>query len=131
MTDMTEFSEGKYVTPTLVKDSPTKMLVITQQAAIIIDDYKNRRPEFGVNIDARYKLWRPNQKSINNIKAEFGSDDAGWVGKRIALRVEMGNNNKEMVVAYPIPNVGQPQSIQAPLSAHINPQVPSGVQVQP
>lgn len=113
MTDMTEFGEGKYVTPQLVKDSPTRMLVITQPAAIIVDDYKNRRPEFSVNIDARFKLWRPNQKTINNLKMEWGADDGAWVGKRIALRVEMGSNNKEMVVGYPIPVIQPaPQPVQ-------------------
>lgn len=103
MTDMTEFGESKYVTPDLVKASPSRILVIISPAAIIIDDYKNRRPEFTVNMDARQKVWRPNQKSIQNLKAEFGSDDSTWIGKRIALRIELTNNNKETVTAYPIP----------------------------
>ena len=97
--DTTNFSESAFVTPELVKNSASKILVV-------VDEAKGKESDFGeqlcctVQIDGKTKTWRMNRESVKNMQA-LGSDSKFWIGKKVQLLV-MSPRGKEQVFGTPI-----------------------------
>ena len=97
--DTTNFSESAFVTPELVKNSTSKILVV-------IDEAKGEKTDYGeqlfckVQIDGKFKTWRMNRESVKNMQS-LGSDSKFWIGKRVQLLV-MSPRGKEQVFGTPI-----------------------------
>ena len=97
--DTTNYSEGQFVTPLLVTQSPTKVGVVLSEA----------RPEqtrFGeqltteVSIDAKIKSWNLNRDSVKNMQ-KLGVDSNLWVGKKVRFTV-VTVSGKESVIGDPV-----------------------------
>lgn len=97
--DTTEFSEGQYITAEVVKNSPSKLCVV-------IDEAKPERTEFGerlqvkVQLDQKTKIWRLNKDTVKNLH-QFGVDSKFWVGKQVKLMV-VTVKGKDCVIGVPV-----------------------------
>ena len=97
--DTTEFSEGQYLTAILVKNSPTKVCVV-------IDEAMPEKTEFGnklqatVQLDGKMKIWRLNPDSVRNMH-QISKDSKFWVGKQVQLLVTT-SKGKEVVIGTPV-----------------------------
>lgn len=111
MVDTTEAMESQFVTPDLVKSSPTKKLVVIDPGSYQKTDYGDRLT-LGVNLDGKKKLWRPNQESVLNLQI-YGKDSVNWTGKVIDVSVEK-RSGKEAVIAKPGEQVAQVQEETVP-----------------
>ena len=100
MVDTTRASEGKYVNADMVKDSPSKKLVIIDEGEFVDGDY-GEKFQVTVEIDGKQKIWSPNKDSLLNIQAVFGKDSKNWIGKIISLST-MKVRGKDTVQGVPL-----------------------------
>jgi hypothetical protein len=98
MVDTNEYLEGQYITVDMVKNSPSRRLVV-------IGEPKGEETDFGkkltanVKIDQKQKIWRLNKDSIKNMQ-ELGRDSKTWNGAVVDLRI-ITTTGKECVVGIP------------------------------
>ena len=97
--DTTEFSEGQFVTPKLVSDSPVKIAVILGEARPEDTKY-GKQLTVNVEFNGKIKVWRLNRDSVKNMQ-QIGVNSEGWVGKRITFSV-VTVGGKERVIGTPI-----------------------------
>lgn len=97
--DTTEFSEGAFISPDVVKNSPTKYLVITGEGTAEDTDW-GKKLSLPVQIDQRSKTWRPTIDSVKNLQQVLGKDSKLWLGKPIRLMV-ITAKGKEVVLGVP------------------------------
>jgi hypothetical protein len=94
-----EFSESKYLTAELVKNSPTKI-------ATIIDEAKGEQTDFGeklkctIQLDGKEKIWRLNRDSVKNMQA-LGTDSKAWILTQVRLAV-VTSKGKDIVLGFPV-----------------------------
>ena len=96
-----EALESRYLTAELVKNSPTKRLVVIAEGGyeeVTYDNETTRRLTLPVEIDGKEKLWRPNRDSISNMKEVFGADTRSWVRCTAKLQI-IKMQGKESVIA--------------------------------
>ena len=101
MVSTTEALESKYVTAELVKNSPTKKLVVIAEGNyedVTYDNETTRRLTIPVQIDEKDKVWRPNKDSVSNMRDAYGKDTSSWVGKTAKLNV-IKMQGKDSVIA--------------------------------
>lgn len=97
--DTTDFSEGRYITPKLVNDSPVKVAVILGEATPEDTKY-GKQLAVNVEFNKRIKLWNLNRDSVRNMQ-KLGFDSQMWIGKKITFTV-VSVNGKERVIGMPI-----------------------------
>jgi len=85
----------------LVKDSPTKKLVILSAGTMVLDTKENKQKfQCLVEMDGRSKMYRPNKTTIKKLQEKYGFDSNAWVGK--ALSLEQGQvNGKDAIIGTP------------------------------
>ena len=93
--DTTCFAEGDYITAELVKNSPTKKLVIVDEAKSVPTKFGDRL-ECTVSIDGKLKKWKLNQASVKNMH-QVSVDSKFWVQQVVQLTVD-----KDRVFGAPI-----------------------------
>lgn len=86
MVDATRAMESKYVNADLVRDSPTRKLVILGEGEFVEGDY-GAKLELPVMIDGKDKTWSLNKDSAKNLNAEYGRDSKNWVGAIVKLQI--------------------------------------------
>ena len=97
--DTTDFSEGQFLTPKLVSDSPIKIGVILGEARPEETKY-GKQLTVNVEFNKRIKVWRLNRDSVKNMQ-RLGNDSQLWVGQRISFSVVVVNG-KERVIGSPL-----------------------------
>lgn len=100
--DTTSFSESAFVTPELVKNSASKILVVMEEAKPEKTDY-GEQLHVKVQIDGKFKIWRMNRDSVKNMQS-LGSDSNFWIGKKVQLMV-ITAKGKEQVLGVPVVEV--------------------------
>ena len=96
-----EALESKYVTAELIRNSPTKKLVVMEEGSYEEVTYENetsKRLTIPVQVDAKERIWRPNRDSIANMRGAYGNDTKSWVGKATKLQV-VKVQGKDSVIA--------------------------------
>lgn len=99
MVDATQATESSYITADLVKNSPTKTLVILGEGEYRKTDYGDKLV-LPVEIDGKKKEWSINKDSGMNMLDKFGKDTKAWLGKKIELKI-MRVLGKDSVVGTP------------------------------
>lgn len=95
--------ESKYINADLVRDSPTKRLVIIGEGEFVEGDY-GAKLELPVQIDGKDKIWSPNKDSSKNLAAECDSRDSkDWVGSIVKLQI-VKVQGKDSIVGVPLAN---------------------------
>jgi len=103
MVDSREAMESEYLTADLVKNSPSKMMVIVGEGnykEMTYDNEIKRKLTIPVEIDSKRKTWLPNKDSVHNLQT-FGPNTADWVNKMVKLEV-MRVMGKDSVIARPL-----------------------------
>jgi hypothetical protein len=100
MVDTTRASEGKYVNADMVRDSPTKKLVIMDEGEYVEGDY-GEKFQLTVEIDGKQKIWSPNKDSIKNIQDVKGKDSKNWIGVIVQLS-NLKIRGKDTVNGFPL-----------------------------
>lgn len=100
--DMKKFRESDFVNAQMVKESPSKKLVILDEG-IETKGFgdKGIASQFLVNIDGKAKSWKPNKESLEKLSEAYGDESKAYVGKVITLTIEKANNGQETVVGIP------------------------------
>lgn len=75
------------VTVQLVRDSPTKRLVILSGGAMVTDKEGKQRFQCLVEVDGMQKSYRPNKTTIKALQDKFGFESNAWVGKSMLLAI--------------------------------------------
>ena len=96
MVNTKQAMESQFITAALIKESPTKTLVVINPGDYEQTDF-GKRLTLVVNIDGKEKTWRPNKESVENLQV-YGEDSTDWLSKKILLKVEK-RNGKEYVIA--------------------------------
>jgi hypothetical protein len=97
--DTTEFSEGQFITPQLVIESPTRI-------GVIIDEATPEKTDYGmslvckVSIDTKIKKWRMNRDSVKNMRT-LNTDSKFWIGKKVLFLTAL-IQGKERVIGSPV-----------------------------
>ena len=97
--DTTDFSEGQYLTPKIVFDSPIKVGVILGEARPEETKY-GKQLTVNVEFNKRIKIWRLNRDSVKNMQ-QLGNNSESWIGRRVNFSV-VSVNNKDRVIGNPI-----------------------------
>jgi hypothetical protein len=97
--DTTTFSEGQYITPEFVKNSPSKIGVILGEASPQDTKY-GKQLSVNVEIDRRIKTWNLNRDSVKNMQ-QLGMDSMSWVSKRVMFHTVI-IAGKDRVIGNPI-----------------------------
>lgn len=101
--DITNLIGGANVTIDVVKQSPSKKLVILSAGAM--KQYEGKeRISFLVEIDGTQKGYSPNRSSLKNMATAWGSDTIKWIGKAVSLTVGV-INGKDAVIGMPAPPI--------------------------
>jgi len=90
--------ETDFMNADLVKNSPSKKLVILGEGKYEITDF-GEKLTLPVEIDSKKKTWRPNRDSIKNMQM-LGKDSQAWVGKAIQLQI-LTIKGKEAIIGFP------------------------------
>lgn len=96
--DTTQYAESEYVTPELVKSSPSKTAVIVSEALPDKTDY-GEKLTCQVEIDGKQKKWRLNRDSVKNMQ-QIGKDSKTWMSHIIRFMV-VTTKGKECVIGVP------------------------------
>ena len=99
MMDTTAFSEGQFVTPELIKSSPSKVGVIISEALPEKSDYGDQLC-CQVDVDGRTKKWRMNRDSVKAMQ-RLGFDSKNWVGRKVQF-VVIAVQGKDRIIGTPI-----------------------------
>lgn len=97
--DTTEYSESKYITADVVKNSSSKI-------AVVIDEAKPQSSDYGdllqcnVQVDGKNKIWRLNRDSVRNMH-QISTDSKAWIGRKVQLMV-ITVKGKESVLGVPV-----------------------------
>ena len=89
------------ITVQLVRDSPSKRLVIVSSGAMVQDKEGKQRFQCLVEIDNMQKSYRPNKTTIKTLQDKYGFESAGWVGKSMTLAIGQVQG-KEAILGTPI-----------------------------
>lgn len=113
--DSTEFGEDKFLTPELVKASPTKKCVITDEAHAEETKFGHRFT-CTVQIDGKFKKWNMNKDSVRNMQS-INKDSKFWMGLPVQLIV-VNSGGKDKVIGSPIPQMSEPavSGVNSPIS---------------
>jgi len=85
----------------LVRDSPSKRMVILSAGAMVTDKDNKQRFQCLVEIDGVQKMYRPNKTTIKAMHEKWGFESNNWVGKSLTL--EIGSvQGKEAILGKPI-----------------------------
>lgn len=87
MVDAKEFIEGRYVTPKLVNNSPTKKCVIITEPVGEVTKYSDNQLVCVVQIDKKMKTWQINIETAENLSTKYGTETQNWVNKVVNLKV--------------------------------------------
>ena len=96
--DTTQYAEGQFISPELVKNSKSKKVYIAGDAEIVQGKFGDKL-EVDVELDGKKKRWGLNRDQVKALH-EFGKDSKLWVGKWVSLKV-VNIGGKETVVAIP------------------------------
>lgn len=96
MVDSTQASESDFITADIVKQSPTKKLLVLGEGKYEETDF-GERLEIPVEIDGKKKRYRPNKDTVKNLQAKYGKDTKTWLGKVISVQV-MSVAGKDSVI---------------------------------
>jgi len=89
--------EGEYVNIELVRNSPTKKLVILSEGEITTDPKYGTKLTVDVEIDGKQKKWSLNKPTMDCFNLAWGSDSLEWIGKKASLSLTKFNGN-EMIL---------------------------------
>ena len=103
MVDATQATESRYLTAELVRQSPSKKLVILGPGKYEETNF-GMRLTLPVSLDKKEKFWRVNTDSAKNLSSAWSSETLEWVGKVCRLRV-MSIQGKDSVIAEPVQEV--------------------------
>ena len=99
MVDTTEASESNYVTIDLINESPTKEFVVIH-AGEYEETLYGKRLTIEIEIDKKRKKYSPNQDSVKNLQAEWGTESENWMNKHGKfITAKMGG--KDRIYATP------------------------------
>jgi len=98
--DVSKFAEGQYINAEIVKNSPTRKLVIVSEGEVVDTKY-GEKLEIEVELDKKKKKWKPNVDSMKNMITAWGKDNKAWIGNVVKLKV-LSIQGKETVIAEPI-----------------------------
>jgi len=96
--DTTQYAEGQFITPELVKQSPSKKVYIAADAKIVQGKFGDKL-EVAVEMDGRPKTWGLNRSHVKALHV-FGKDSKTWVNHWVKL-VVVNIGGKEQIVAEP------------------------------
>lgn len=99
--DTTQYAEGQYINPELVKKSPSKRVYISGDVKVVPGKFGDKL-ELPVELDGKPKTWGLNRNHVKALHV-FGRDSKQWVGKEVKLSV-VNISGKEEVIAEPIQN---------------------------
>ena len=94
--DTTNFSEGQYITPKVVNDSPQKLAVVLSEAKPVSTKY-GEQLSCEVSFNKQVKIWNMNRDSVKNLATTFGRDSKDWISKKVQFTV-ISVAGKERVV---------------------------------
>ena len=97
--DATAYSEGKYLTKDLVKNSPTKIATILNEAVAIKGQFGNQLT-CEVEMDKKNKTWNLTIDQVKSMCQHFGTDSLSWIGKQVQFIV-VPNGAKEKLMVVP------------------------------
>lgn len=109
MVEIKQFTESKFISVPVVKDSKNKILVIMGEGAIVDNEFQGRAYQclqLPVELDLMQKMWQPSKDAMKSMKEAWGSNTIGWIGKKVRVSI-MTLNGKEVIVAQPIYDMGQ------------------------
>ena len=99
MVDTKAFSEGKYITKDLVKNSTSKIATILNEATVVKGTF-GEQLQCEVEIDGSKKLYNPTIDHVKTLRTAFGPDSAMWIGKQVQfILVPVGSKEKLIIVA--------------------------------
>lgn len=98
--DTKTLTQSDNVTLQLVRESPSKRLVILTSGAMSLD--RENRMRFGcmVEIDGTTKLYRPNKTTMKALQDKYGFESGSWVGKMLTLSIGQVQG-KEAIIGTP------------------------------
>lgn len=100
MVETKDLLEGEFVNVELVKNSPTKKLVILTEGEIKDSGKFGTKLTLDVEMDGKRKRWSLNKPTMESFKPFWGTDSKNWVGKSVQLMVtEM--DGKVMILGSP------------------------------
>jgi hypothetical protein len=97
--DTQEFAEAKFIGVELIKQSPSKKVYISGDAAVVTGQFGDRL-ELPVELDNKKKTWTLTRDHVKALQECYGKDSRAWVGQTIGLRV-VNVGGKESVLAFP------------------------------
>ena len=101
--DLTKFNESQYLNADIVRNSPTKKVVILSQGAAVISEYNGittEQFEVLIEIDGKQKKWKPNLDSRKNLSDAWTTESSNWIGKMAKVRV-VSVMGKDSIIAQP------------------------------
>lgn len=105
MVDVTRATESKYLNSDIVKNSPTKKLVILNGGEYVEGDY-GERFQLECEIDGKKKIWSPNKDTLLNLMGEFGLYTELWIGKIVKLQtVKLRGKDAIIGIPFEVPKV--------------------------
>lgn len=107
MVDTTRAMESSYVNADLVRESPTKKIVIIDEGSYEEGEYQGKKYEkfqMKVQMDGKMKTWSPNKDTVKNISAAFGRDSKLWIGKIIKLQLAKVSG-KDSIIGVPVEEI--------------------------
>jgi len=107
MVDTTQYAEGQFLNPEMVKQSPSKKVYISGDAKVVAGKFGDKL-ELPIEMDGKQKTWGLARDHVKALQ-EFGKDSKLWVGKNVNLRV-INANGKESILA--IPEVVKTEKVQ-------------------
>jgi len=94
--DMTQYGQSEWLTPEIVKQSPTKMGRITQN--ITLEEGKfGVRPKMEIEIDGYTKSYQPSKDTVRNLILAYDKMSEGWINKEIRFQT-INVNGQERVL---------------------------------
>jgi len=98
--DTKSLTESDSITMKMVRDSPSKKLVILSAGAIQPDKEGKQRFQCLVEIDGMNKVFRPNKTTLRVLQAKYGMESSLWVGKSLILTTGVVEG-KEAILGTP------------------------------
>jgi hypothetical protein len=95
-----QLTESANITMSLIRNSPSKKLVILSSGSMVLDKTGQPKFEVLVEIDGQRKNYRPNKTTMRNLQKKFGTNSDSWVGK--ILDLSLGNiEGKDAILGVP------------------------------
>lgn len=97
--DTTEYAESKYLTADIVKNSPSRIGIITSEAKSEQTDF-GEKLQCNVQIDGKTKIWRLNMDSVKNLH-RISTNSKDWILTKVNFTL-VSAKGKDVIIGVAI-----------------------------